>query len=46
LSSTVINRLDAVYGLKLFSPIAASCYSISCGFDLPRLAAIAPGRTA
>src|ERR1700755_3302230 len=29
LSSTVMNRRDAVYGLKLFSPIAASCYSIS-----------------
>src|SRR5499433_1769017 len=25
LSRTVMNRLDAVYGLKLFSPIAASC---------------------
>src|SRR5580765_5882452 len=25
LSSTVINRRDAVYGLKLFSPISASC---------------------
>src|SRR5580765_3919423 len=25
LSRTVINRLEAVYGLKLFSPIAASC---------------------
>jgi hypothetical protein len=24
LSTTVINRRDAVYGLKLFSPIAAS----------------------
>src|SRR5258708_8994505 len=24
-SSTVINRRDAVYGLKLFSPISASC---------------------
>jgi len=32
-----------VYGLKLFSPIAASCYSISCGLHLPRLASIAPG---
>src|SRR5215467_6530604 len=27
LSRTVMNRLDAVYGLKLFSPIAASCPS-------------------
>src|SRR5215472_13360747 len=26
LSTTVINRRDAVYGLKLFSPIAASCH--------------------
>src|SRR5438105_4378852 len=25
LSRTVINRRDAVYGLKLFSPISASC---------------------
>src|ERR1700730_11819948 len=25
LSTTVINRREAVYGLKLFSPIAASC---------------------
>src|SRR5438876_6432859 len=25
LSRTVMNRLEAVYGLKLFSPIAASC---------------------
>src|SRR5262244_2061527 len=37
LSSTVMNRLEAVYGLKLFSPIAASCYSISCGFLLALL---------
>src|SRR5713101_6746726 len=29
LSSTVINRRDAVYGLKLFSPISASCLLIS-----------------
>src|SRR5436305_2219838 len=27
LSSTVINRRDAVYGLKLFSPISASCFA-------------------
>src|SRR5882672_948874 len=35
LSRTVINRRDAVYGLKLFSPIAASCPAHLGGFDQP-----------
>src|SRR5205085_6786789 len=36
LSRTVINRLDAVYGLKLFSPIAASCPAHLGGLHQPR----------
>src|SRR5215475_4275476 len=39
LSRTVINRLDAVYGLKLFSPIAASCL---LKLFLPRPCLLAP----
>src|SRR5215813_11531293 len=34
LSSTVMNRRDAVYGLKLFSPIAASYLLIPCSLTL------------
>src|SRR5437667_7796875 len=35
LSRTVINRRDAVYGLKLFSPIAASCPAHLGGLHQP-----------
>src|SRR5258707_14926434 len=37
LSRTVITRLDAVYGLKLFSPIAASCPAHLGGLHQPHI---------